>query len=49
MAREPLPERLARQQLDKPYPAIAIYRHWTLVSANRATESLLTGLSSELL
>src|SRR5215211_695655 len=33
----------------EPYPALAIDRHWTLVSANRATEPLLDGLPAELL
>jgi transcriptional regulator with XRE-family HTH domain len=33
----------------EPYPAIAVDRHWTLVSANRATAPLMTGISPELL
>ena len=33
----------------EPYPAIAIDRHWTLVSANRAVASLFTGIDPVLL
>ncbi len=33
----------------EPYPALAVDRHWTLVTANRATDMLLTGVSPELL
>src|SRR5215831_17695493 len=32
-----------------PYPALAIDRHWTLVSANEAVAPLLTGVDAELL
>jgi hypothetical protein len=33
----------------EPYPALAIDRHWNLVSANRAVGMLLTGVAPELL
>jgi transcriptional regulator with XRE-family HTH domain len=33
----------------EPYPALAVDRHWRLVSANRALGALLTGLAPELL
>lgn len=33
----------------EPYPALAIDRHWTLVSANRAVGSLLAGVDAGLL
>lgn len=33
----------------EPYPALAIDRHWTMQSANRALAPLLTGVSAELL
>lgn len=33
----------------EPYPALAVDRHWTLVSANRAVAPLLAGAAAELL
>jgi transcriptional regulator with XRE-family HTH domain len=33
----------------EPYPALAIDRHWTLLSANRAVGALLAGIAPELL
>lgn len=33
----------------EPYPALAIDRHWTLVAANRAVQTLLVGVAPELL
>lgn len=33
----------------EPYPALAIDRHWTLVSANRAVAPLLAGVDAQLL
>lgn len=45
----------ARQAIDQvlaghePYPALAIDRHWTLVAANRALESLMAGVDPDLL
>src|SRR5215216_3767528 len=33
----------------EPYPALAVDRHWNLVSANRALAPLLTGIAPELL
>ncbi|MFC6634187.1 helix-turn-helix domain-containing protein [Microbulbifer taiwanensis] len=45
----------ARQAVEKvlaghePYPALAVDRHWNLVSANRALQSLLVGVAPELL
>ena len=33
----------------EPYPALAIDRHWTLVAANRALESLMAGVDPDLL
>lgn len=33
----------------EPYPALAIDRHWTLVAANRAVQTLMTGAAPELL
>jgi transcriptional regulator with XRE-family HTH domain len=33
----------------EPYPALAVDRHWTLVSANRALAPLLAGVAPELL
>src|SRR5882672_12438161 len=33
----------------EPFPALAIDRHWTLVSANRAVMRLLTGVDASLL
>src|SRR5262249_50429014 len=33
----------------EPYPALAVDRHWTLISANRAVAPLLAGASPELL
>ncbi|SEK36133.1 transcriptional regulator, XRE family [Stigmatella aurantiaca] len=33
----------------EPYPALAVDRHWSLVSANRALGALLTGIAPELL
>lgn len=45
----------AREAVDRvltghePYPALAIDRHWTLVTANRAVDPLLTGVEPELL
>ncbi len=33
----------------EPYPALAVDRHWTLVTANRATGLLLSGVAPELL
>jgi transcriptional regulator with XRE-family HTH domain len=44
-----------RQAVDRvlaghePYPALAVDRHWTLVTANKSVSPLLTGASSELL
>jgi transcriptional regulator with XRE-family HTH domain len=45
----------ARQAVDlvlkghEPYPAIAVDRHWTLVSANEAARALLAGIAPSLL
>jgi transcriptional regulator with XRE-family HTH domain len=33
----------------EPYPALAVDRHWTLMTANRATGMLLSGIAEELL
>jgi transcriptional regulator with XRE-family HTH domain len=33
----------------EPYPALAVDRHWTLISANRALTRFLTGISPDLL
>lgn len=47
--------RIARQAVDQvlaghePYPALAVDRHWTLVTANAATTRLLTGVDESLL
>lgn len=47
--------RVVREAVDlvlaghEPYPALAVDRHWTLVTANRATGILLTGIAPELL
>ena len=47
--------RVAREAVDlvlaghEPYPALAVDRHWTLVTANRATGLLLSGVAPELL
>ncbi len=46
------PARLAIEQIltgHAPYPALAIDRHWTLVSANEAAQRLLAGVDLELL
>jgi transcriptional regulator with XRE-family HTH domain len=47
--------RAAREAMDRllsghePYPALAVDRHWTLVTSNRAIASLLAGVDPELL
>ncbi len=47
--------RVAREAVElvlaghEPYPALAVDRHWTLVTANRATGMLLAGVAPELL
>jgi transcriptional regulator with XRE-family HTH domain len=47
--------RVAREAVDliltghEPYPAVAVDRHWTLVTSNRAVGPLLAGLEAELL
>jgi len=47
--------RAAREAIDlvlrghEPYPALAVDRHWTMVSANRAVQPLLAGVAPDLL
>ena len=47
--------RVAREAVDlvlaghEPYPALAVDRHWTLITANRAVGPLLAGVETELL
>ena len=46
------PVRIAIDQIlagHEPFPALAVDRHWTLVSANRAVMRLLTGVDASLL